>query len=361
MTTYESKKKIEAAIEYILPRVMKLDIEHELCTHVTCNRGPPSIPILSYELMVPGAGQVGIVSPHHATGNTIAVLEAILGKNFTITSMHSWEDDFVRVNLYATYSNTPRAEDPAWIGEMWPRLNRIRVTDNRVVWDPLPRYNAEDWEKELLDKVAAADQFIKQAHNGCVAAMVGPHPTPRDKCACRVCAISPCEDSRGSAALAAGRELAADRAAEGSDESDSEKLPDVVESKPEESLMSSDSDCINSSLLWTAKWFALEQSRAAAALEHRRNVLAAAVAETAIVAEAAPAAEAAMVAENKFEESLMSSDSDSPDSSLLWTAAVAALKQSRAAVGGSYCCCCCGHDALAAFSSGRCYNCGHHR
>ena len=166
MTTYESKKKIEAAIEYILPRVMKLDIEHELCTHVTCNRGPPSIPILSYALMEDGAGQDETVT--HVTDKAIAVLEAILGKNFTITSLHSREDDFVRVNLYATYSNTPRAEDPAWIGEMWPRLNRIRVTDNRVVWDPLPRYNAEDWEKELLDKVAAADQFIKQAHSGLV-------------------------------------------------------------------------------------------------------------------------------------------------------------------------------------------------
>ena len=337
MTTYESKKKIEAAIEYILPRVMKLDIEHELQTHVTCNRGPPSVPILSYALMDPGAGQDETVT--HVTEDTVQVLEAILGKNFTITkssSLYSRKDDFVRVYLYATYSNTPRAEDPAWIGEMWPRLNRLRVTDNRVVWDPLPRYNAEDWEKELLDKVVAADQFIKQAHSGIevlrLASVAEEERIPEayevEEGADALYGVAAGHHQRGhqtadsSAAMAAGRDRVADRAAEGSDESDSEKLPDVVESKfeePEESLMSSDSDSPDSFLrprLPARDQLARSRARAADALEHRRNVLAALelslslslnvsaaapAAEAAMVAEAAPAAEAEMVSESSSE------------------------------------------------------------
>ena len=178
----ECKATIISVIDYILPRVMELNLEKEMLLCIAQGK-PPSIPIFLYTTSSPALTggdedddwapiseydtMLGEVSMEAAlTRRAIQVLYTLLGPHF---SLERRTQGFKKINhvtvaevaLVATFHAEPREYEMEWVHAMFPNLSTITISNGRVIWDPLgPRNSAEDDEEALLGRIREADTVV---------------------------------------------------------------------------------------------------------------------------------------------------------------------------------------------------------
>lgn len=159
---FERKKRIEMAINHILPCVASLGVEKEMLRRMAKGQ-PPSVPIFSYTIATRKMPADTVVHDGETTttvaalcdeesmlnghrmntlidGEVIQVLYTILGPNFSIartyTNGRSTEYlKLIEVTLVTTFHVTPRQHVLTWVHEMWPNISKIAVVNDVVNWN----------------------------------------------------------------------------------------------------------------------------------------------------------------------------------------------------------------------------------